>query len=179
MSARCRPPLHTNGHRLVLAALIWLLAVAPTLLAGADPADDAVVFEAIKALAGDWRGTYQGDGGNMRFEITSGGHTVIQTEFPGEPHEMRTLYWLDEGNLVAQHFCMLGNQPRWDVESPDGGATLRFVFTGGGNLDPAVDQHAHEGVMTIDAAGTLESTWTFWKGGGPSETNTFRLQRSQ
>jgi hypothetical protein len=167
-------------QQLLLAGLLFgSLGVAPAPVAGAGPSDDSVVFEAIKALAGDWSGSYQDGGGNMRFEVTSGGHTVLQTEFPGEPHEMRTLYWLDDGNLVAQHFCMLGNQPRWDVESPDGGATLRYVFTGGGNLDPAVDQHAHEGVMRIGAGGTLESTWTFWKDGAPSEKNTFRLTRSE
>jgi len=172
-----------STNRLLLPAtgllLLGLALVAPPAALAADPADDATVFDAIKALAGEWRGTYDGEGGKMRFEVTSGGHTVLQTEFPGEPHEMRTLYWLDEGNLVAQHFCMLGNQPRWDVESSDGGATLRYVFTGGGNLDPAVDQHAHEGEMKVGADGSLESTWTFWRNGAPSETNSFRLERAK
>lgn len=165
--------------RLARALLLGLLlvAAAPALVFAADPVDDTDVFEAIKELAGEWAGIYGDGGGKMRFEVTSGGHTVVQTEFPGEHHEMRTLYWLESGNLVAQHFCMLGNQPRWDVESPDGGATLRFVFTGGSNLDPKVDQHAHEGVMKIGASGTLESTWTFWKDGSAFEKNTFRLER--
>lgn len=164
----------TSLSLMVLLALLALLA--PTLSAAADPAGDATLFDAIKALAGDWAGSYADGGGEMRFEVTSGGHTVVQTEFPGQRHEMRTLYWLEDGNLVAQHFCVLGNQPRWEIESPDGGETLRFVFTGGGNLDPTVDQHAHEGVMKI-GDGSLESTWTFWKDGTAFETNTFHLQR--
>ncbi|HVS16474.1 MAG TPA: hypothetical protein VMV46_21370 [Thermoanaerobaculia bacterium] len=173
--------IRITRHRLTTTlAVAWLaLAAVSPALAAADATGDAAAFEALKALAGEWRGTYGAGGGGMRFEVTSGGHTVVQTEFPGEAHEMRTLYWLEDGELVAQHFCMLGNQPRYEVESADGGATLRYVFAGGSNLDPETDQHAHEGVLRIGLDDVLESTWTFWKDGGPHETNTFRLERTK
>lgn len=164
---------------LLAAAVLVLLLPPPASPAGeAEPFDDAGAFDQLKQLAGDWTGTYGDGAGELRLAVTSAGHTVEQTEFPGTSHEMRTFYFLDGGALVAQHYCVLGNQPRYRFEpSPEAGV-IRFRFDGGTNLDPDRDPHSHNGYLRLHADGRLESVWTFFEGGKPSNTATFELERA-
>src|SRR5262245_4633797 len=45
-------------------------------------------------------------------KLTAGGTAVHETLFPGQDHEMVSLYTVDGADLVMTHYCMLGNQPR-------------------------------------------------------------------
>ena len=67
--------------------------------------------------------------------ITAGGSAVHETLFPGQPHEMISLYTAEGSDLVLTHFCVLGNQPRMKADSKAAGNQLAFKFAGGANLD--------------------------------------------
>jgi hypothetical protein len=73
-------------------------------------------FEALKGLAGDWVAVGEDgkptDKVESSIRLTSGGHTVQETLFPGSGHEMVTMYHLNGADLVLRHYCSLGNQPR-------------------------------------------------------------------
>ena len=43
-------------------------------------------------------------------KLTAGGSAVHETLFPGQDHEMVSIYTLDGPDLVMTHYCMLGNQ---------------------------------------------------------------------
>ena len=158
-----------------LLSLCLLFGATTTAVAAKDPSSGAELFDQLKQMAGDWKGADEASAGGTRIEVTAGGHTVIQTEFPGEPHEMKTVYWMQDGELAAKHFCMLGNQPEYRVTATDSGA-LRFEFVGGTNLDPSKDPHAHEGVMELED-GVLRSEWVFWNKGDAERTQTYRFLR--
>ncbi len=169
-------PINRRSPRIlscVLACLL-LLVLANVVVAN-DKRAAADVFESLKDLAGDWKGADEASAGGTKFEVTAGGHTVIQTEFPGQPHEMKTIYWLQNGELAAKHYCMLGNQPEYRVEATESGG-LRFEFVGGTNLDPSQDPHAHEGVMELED-GVLKSEWVFWNKGDAERTQIYRFSR--
>jgi hypothetical protein len=155
---------------------------APGAAVGADGAGDSPsqVFERLKGLAGHWQGSdAEGTTYGVAFAVTAGGNTVMQTEFPGTDHEMVTLFYLADGALVARHYCMLGNQPRYRYR-PTGDANVVVLdFDGGDNLDVDRDAHAHSGTITIVDSDTLESRWSFWRGGKEVDQQIFALRRSR
>ena len=72
-------------------------------------------FEFLKSLEGTWTGPPLNEGmpdGVFEFHVTAGGHAVEEREMIGTPMEMVTLYYMRGKDLVATHYCMLGNQPQ-------------------------------------------------------------------
>ena len=88
----------------------------------ASPA--AARFEALKKLAGDWVQVGEdGKPGNVvasRIKVTAGGTAILETVFPGQDHEMVTVYTVDGSDLVLIHYCVLGNQPRMKADFRQG-----------------------------------------------------------
>ncbi len=163
--------------RLLAAAFVCLLGAAPALAADTTSAAQTA-FERIKSLEGKWVGTFGNDPFTTVFEVTSGGKSVIEREFPGTDHEMITVFFIDRGNLVGQHYCVLGNQPRYKFVDTGDPNVIRLDFDGGTNLDPQVDAHAHAGVMRFLPDGTLESDWEFWQGGKVEHQEPSVLKRA-
>jgi hypothetical protein len=170
-----------------LATTTLALAVAPLALA-ADPAparaDPRAAFERLKALAGEWRGKAgHGEAANpavVRFETIAGGTAVMETLFPGTPHEMRSVYHLDGGQLVMTHYCAMGNQPR--VRLAPASSTkdeLVFEFAGGTNLDPKKDVHVHSGKIRFAGADELDVEWAVFKGEAQTGANRLVLARAR
>ena len=79
-------------------------------------------YARLKTLAGDWylvRGVRLGvelEANDvepfMTYSVSSGGHSVVEEIFVGKPNEMTSVYYLDTGRLMMDHYCSLGNQPR-------------------------------------------------------------------
>src|SRR5262245_6922997 len=82
-------------------------------------------------------------------KVIGGGSVVHETLFPGQAHEMVSVYFVDGGELVMNHYCVLGNQPRMKADPKSPANKIRFEFAGGTNLDPARDKHMHEGTITF------------------------------
>ncbi|MBX7185542.1 MAG: hypothetical protein K1Y01_10400 [Vicinamibacteria bacterium] len=155
---------------------IAALALAPAGLR-AQTTDGKAAFQKLKGLAGTWTGpigSATGPKGRITYEVISGGSVVMEVLFPGEPHEMRTLYHLDKGDLVMTHYCSGGNQPHMRLSptasTPD---KLVFDFDGGTNLDVAKDSFIHNGEIRFLADGRVEASWTFWANGKAAGANHF------
>lgn len=108
----------------------------------------SVAFEQVKKKLGKWKGTMvQGLNGavidvSYEFALTSGGNTITETLLE-DGVQMLTTYSDDDGELVIRHYCGLGTEPVFEVESlsPD---TMTF------KLDKSkADLHAdHESFVT-------------------------------
>ena len=125
-------------------------------------------FERMKKLAGDWEGT-AGMGGephpaNLSLRLTSGGNTLVETEFCGSEHEMMSVFYLDRGELVLTHFCHLANQPHMKAKSASD-KEIVFEFAGGSNIDPKVDMHMHEARYQWIDEDHFISSWTLYEKG--------------
>src|SRR5215831_17550034 len=96
------------SHRMNRAAL----AAAPLVAASASPNPAEERFAKLKALVGNW--TMAGGDGSVavNYRLTGGGSALIETLFPGQDHEMMTVYTIDKGDVVLTHYCTMGNQPR-------------------------------------------------------------------
>lgn len=158
----------------------WLLVLALAFaspVAHAQTIDGKTAFEKLKALAGTWSGPIgkpDGPKGIIRYEVISGGSVVMEILFPGAPHEMRSLYSLDKGDLILTHYCSSGNQPHMRMSKTASTAEkIVFDFDGGTNFDVAKDTHIHSGEIMFLPDGRLEAIWNAWAGGKPQGSNHF------
>ena len=74
--------------------------------------DSEAAFNYIKGLEGKW--VVQGDEEGIfgwEFDVTSRRGVIIERLKVGTPAEMTTVYHLDNGILVGNHYCQLQNQP--------------------------------------------------------------------
>jgi hypothetical protein len=154
-----------------IAALAVALALART--TGAAPAAGAgsAGLDRLKALAGEWIAAEDGEmtrKGDLvsRYAVSAGGTAVVETVFPGTPHEMVTVYHLDGSDLVLTHYCMEGNQPRMRARQADG-ARIDFAFDGGNNVDPARSRHMNSAWIEFVGADEIRSQWTEIADGKP------------
>lgn len=152
------------------------------LLTASEGVSPEAAFETIKGLAGKWVGhvvTADGPETSVEYRVTSGGNTVLEVQFPGTDDEMVSVYFLDGKELVAKHYCAMGNQPEMKLDAKASSAReLVFVFTGGTNLDAAKDYHVHGGKISI-ADGRLESAWDVYNGATKEAANRFFLTRAK
>jgi hypothetical protein len=130
-------------------------------------------LEKIKKLAGTWVAADK-DGRPTDqivsiLKVTAGGSAVQETLFPGQPHEMLSVYTADGPDLLLTHYCVLGNQPRMKANASSPANQLAFKFAGGTNLDPARDKHMHEATLTIVDDDHIEVRGVAWEGGGPAK----------
>src|SRR5262245_3481481 len=99
------------------------------------PAPTNAGLEKMKKLAGTWVAVDK-DGKPTDqvvsvIKVTAGGSAVHETIFPGQPHEMISVYTAEGSDVVLTHYCVLGNQPRMKADSKAPGNQLAFKFAGG------------------------------------------------
>ena len=79
-------------------------------------------FEQVRKKIGKWEGKMvQGIDGNVIdvsyvFALTSGGNTITETLLE-DGVQMLTTYSDDDGDLVIKHYCGLGTEPIFEVQS--------------------------------------------------------------
>ena len=87
-------------------------------------------LETMKKLAGTWlvadKDGKPTDQVASVIKVTAGGSAVQETMFPGQPHEMVSIYTADGPDLVMTHYCMLGNQPRMKAAAKSHGEQDRL-----------------------------------------------------
>jgi hypothetical protein len=130
-------------------------------------------FETMKKLAGTWVAADEGgkptDQVMSIIKVTSGGSAVHETLFPGQPHEMVSIYTVEGPDLVLTHFCVLGNQPRLKADGKSSSSQIHFEFAGGTNLDPTKDKHMHASTLTIVDDSHIQVAGVGWDGGAPAK----------
>jgi hypothetical protein len=130
-------------------------------------------LERLKKLAGTWVAA-DSDGKPTDqivsvIKVTAAGSAVHETLFPGQPHEMVSVYHRDGDDLVMTHFCALGNQPRMKADPKSPANQIHFTFAGGSNIDPTKDMHMHEGTITFIDEDHIEFSGVCWEGGKPAK----------
>ena len=166
-----------------LFALGLFLALMVT-LSGMSQADDKAApklptpptnaaLEKMKKLAGTWlladKDGKPTDQIASIIKVTSGGSAVHETLFPGQALEMISVYTVEGGDLILNHFCVLGNQPRLKADPKSPSNQIVFRFAGGANLDPKKDKHMHEATLTIVDDDHVEVNGVGWENGEPAK----------
>ena len=154
-----------------------VLAIAASEISFASPRDEksknagaAACFARIKSLAGDWFTKDEKTGNDvlaLRYKVTAAGSAVQETIFPGEDHEMVTIYTMDGENLVLTHYCVLGNQPHLKATAASTPSKMEFTCIGGGNMKSENDMHMHHAVFTFTSNDKFSTHWSAYQDGKP------------
>jgi len=176
-------------HRLALPVLVLLVALGSVEPGLAGDLEAGAAFDRLKSLAGTWEGTPEAEGepeaeaaemGGVKhvFEVSAAGTVVMETMEPDTDHEMINMYHLDGDELVLTHYCAAGNQPTMRLDRKTSTADkLVFEFTGGTNLDPAVDTHIHAAEIDLQGDDAMVSSWLSYADGKQAGKMTFHLAR--
>lgn len=174
-----------------IASIVALVVLCTTLVLVAQPQpaepekpDQSKVLPAldrIKALEGEW---VFADGDNkgklaVEYQLTSGGHAVMERLFPGTGHEMITMYHLDGDKIMMTHYCAAGNNPRMHAQPEDPiDDKLVFVCSGWSNMSSEEEGHMHALTITFIDDDHFKEEWT-WQEKDKSAVETFNFERKK
>ena len=118
-------------------------------------------FDAIKALAGNWDAqTPDGKPVKASYEVVSNGNCVIETLDPPDHGKMITMYRVDGGRLVMDHYCSMNNVPHMSGKPSADGKAIDFTFMSASNLASPKDTHMHGLKLTFDDKDHLTHEWS-------------------
>ena len=161
------------AKRILTGALLLLTLTAGVYGDDAPKSAAHPGLEKMKKLAGTWlvadKDGKPTDQVASVIRVTAGGSAVQETLFPGQPHEMFSVYTTEGPDLVMTHYCVLGNQPRMKADPKSLPNQLAFKFAGGANLDPKKDKHMHEATLTFIDDDHMELLGVGWENGAPAK----------
>jgi hypothetical protein len=103
----------------------------------------AQVFAQLSRLVGDWQGTGEQQSLKVSYRMTAKNTVLVETWTMSPTSESMTLYALDNGDLLATHFCPQGNQPRLRYSGIGSDGRFLFSFKDATNLADAKAEHQH------------------------------------
>jgi hypothetical protein len=174
-----------HSFRSLCAAAVLLLGGAAN--AGPDHAHGGPPalpkeLEAIKKLAGKWEGkTKMGDQEipvTIVYEVTAGGTAVIEKLFPGQPHEMVSVYVAEGDKVAMTHYCAGGNHPKMALKKSDA-KSVSFEMTGSEGLRSPKESHMHAMSVAFLDDNHIRESWTSFDGGVKKDEKVFELQRKK
>lgn len=143
-----------------LAASLVLLLTTVAVFAQSDAQK---TFDSLKALNGTWEAKVNNKPVKVVFRSTSGGSAVL-SEIMGE-EDMITMFHMDNGRVLATHYCSAGNQPRMQASLSPDGKTISFTFVDGTNIATPKAGHMEHLVITMPDADHHSEDWTFAQDG--------------
>ncbi len=156
-----------------IVASIFFLLFATAALAQSDA---QTTFEHLKALDGSWEGKANNNPIKVVFRPTAGGSAML-SEILGK-EDMITMFHLDNGRVLATHYCGAGNQPRMQASLSPDGKTITFTFVDATNLATPKSGHMNQLVITMPDADHHTEDWTFAQDGKEMKEH-FELTRAK
>ena len=118
-------------------------------------------FDEVKGLAGSWDGQ-MADGKSVKasYQVVANGSCVMETLDPPDHGTMITMYRVEGGQLVMDHYCSLNNVPHMRGTRSADGKQIDFAFTGASNLGGPKAAHMHGLKLTLDGSDHLTHEWS-------------------
>ncbi len=140
-------------------------------------------FNSLKALAGDWQGSFEWIGTtrkgamNARYYLTGNGSAVVEDLIVDGNPNMTTVYHLDGTDLRATHYCAAGNQPRLKATSSDAkNNSIKFQMIDITNLSKPDAGHVRDLELKFEGVNQLTILFTF-VGAGKENVEKVELTR--
>jgi hypothetical protein len=94
---------------------------------------------------GEWEGTTEGGRVHqVSYRFTANDSVLVERWTLGPGREALTLYHMDNGILMATHYCPRGNQPRLRFKEEGSPAKYIFEFVSATNLPKPEVSHQHQ-----------------------------------
>lgn len=166
-----------RGRGFVLILSVLLYAEAGAAAPAAAESDAKAALAKLRALAGEWQGTFEWTGarqdkGEMgaRYYVTGRDSAVIENLIADGVPTMTSAYHLDHADLRVTHFCGAQNQPRLKAERLDlAQGAIDFALVDVTNLaSPEAPHVVSLGLRFVDAD-HITIIFGFTAGGKSSE----------
>jgi hypothetical protein len=168
--------------------VLWIIlgCAATTSVLWAEQTESAQALGQIKALTGNWSGTFQWTGGrkesgsmNATYYVTGNGSAVVENLMNESTPVMTSVYHLDGPDLRMTHFCGAQNQPRLKARRIDlDHGAIDFDFVDATNLRSPDAPHVHGLEIRLIDANHLSLTFLFQSGSVESREE-INLKRSE
>jgi hypothetical protein len=137
-------------------------------------------FDKLKALAGTWEGTLDGQQVQVSLRVTSMGNALMhEIKMTGRPDDPITMFHLDGDRLVLTHYCDAGNQPHMVATISPDGKTITFDFLQATNLLSSQMGHMQRAVFTFIDADHHTEKWDFAMADGKQMGGLLDLKRAK
>jgi hypothetical protein len=136
-------------------------------------------FDQMKTLAGSWEGKTS-DGGAVKatYQVVSMGSCVMETLDPPDHGTMVTMYRVEGGKLVMDHYCSMNNVPHMRGTRAADGKTINFEFLSASNVSNPKDPVMHGLRLTFTDTDHIKHEWTLHSQGKVSPV-VFELTRTK
>ena len=166
---------------LSIAVLVFAAIGSPQAASPAKPPTTAgAAFDKLKSLVGEWEGILNEEGQQIpattSFRLVSDGSALMSVLGAGTPHEMVTMFHLDNSDLLATHYCAAHNQPRFRLAPSPEQNVVTFDFKDATNLSSPTAPHMVGLKITFLDANHHYEDWTFLENGRKS-TSRFDFRR--
>jgi hypothetical protein len=137
-------------------------------------------FEQLKALAGSWEGSLDGQPIHVTLRVTSMGNALMHEMSRGaSPEDPITLFNLDGERLLLTHYCDAGNQPRMAATTSPDGKTIVFNFVEATNLLSSQVGHMQRVTFTFIDSDHHTEKWEFAMADGKQMGGLLDLKRTK
>jgi hypothetical protein len=162
---------------------VWLVLMGAGLLAlpafpGAGELSAKRAFEALTRLRGDWAATLE-NGRILRvsYRLIASDSVLAETYTTPSGKETMSMYHLDGDDLMATHYCALGNQPRLVMIPAESTAdAVVFAYRDATNLKSAETARMVRLVLKIDDPDAFQYISTY-KEKSEESTDTLKFKR--
>ena len=136
-------------------------------------------FEQLKALAGSWEGSFDGQPLQVSLRVTSKGNALLHEMKGAGPDDPITLFHLDGDRLLLTHYCDAGNQPRMVATILPDGKTIVFDFVDATNLLSSQMGHMQRVTFTFIDSDHHTEKWEFAMTDGKQMGGLLDLKRTK
>jgi hypothetical protein len=169
--------------------ILWVVLGCTAVITSAlsvEETEGSRALAQMKALAGNWSGTFQWTGGrkdngsmNATYYVTGNGSAVVENLMNESIPVMTSVYHLDGRDLRMTHFCGAQNQPRLKARRVDlDHGAIDFDFVDATNLRSPNAPHVHG--LEIHLIGSNHLTLTFlFQSGSVESREEINLKRAE
>ena len=146
--------------------------------------DDALVFERFKKLAGTFLEVdAAGEPARIEYRLISRGEALTETwvmppgEYGSNGKEELTVFHMDNGVLIATHYCATGVHPTMMLDPGGPQGVYNFIPRTISNLSSSDEIHNSAFSYTFVDENTVRRSEQ-WSGSGPNTTSYLTMVRS-
>ena len=134
-------------------------------------------FDQIKGLAGNWEGqASDGKTAKISYQVVASGNVVMETLDAADHSSMITMYHVDGGKLVMDHYCAMPNVPHMRGTLSADGKQIDFAFVSASNLSGPNDAHMHGLKVTFVDPTHFTQEWSM-RAEGKTTPVVFKFQK--
>jgi len=149
---------------------------------GTSAGDASQAFKQFQSLVGKWKATTaKGATARLEYELVSNGtalHEVYTDEGDKTDSSMITMYYLDRDSLMATHYCVLNNQPRYRaVIDSANSKQVKFKMVDATNMPDPNGPVMYKFTVKFEDQDHMSSTWVMREKGKDVLTEELHWER--